>query len=172
MTDWIEVLIVAVKVVVAFGFLLVATLLLIWAERKILADMQNRVGPDRAGPWGLLQSLADGIKLFFKEQITPTRAEKVVYLMAPVMALLPALLIFLVIPIGRPFHLGDFVASHGFERWAAVHPRHVVDGGLCGSARRVVLWLQIPAHRWNQGGSPGHQLRSCPRPVAGSDSHV
>jgi NADH-quinone oxidoreductase subunit H len=107
MTDWIEVLIVAVKVVVAFGFLLVATLLLIWAERKILADMQNRVGPDRAGPWGLLQSLADGIKLFFKEQITPTRAEKVVYLMAPVMALLPALLIFLVIPIGRPFHLGD-----------------------------------------------------------------
>ena len=107
MTDWTEVLIIAIKVVVTFGFLLVATLLLIWAERKILADMQNRVGPDRAGPWGLLQSLADGIKLFFKEQITPIRAETAVYLMAPVLALLPALLIFLVIPIGRPFHLGD-----------------------------------------------------------------
>ena len=107
MTDWTEVLIVAIKVVLTFGFLLVATLLLIWAERKIVADMQNRVGPDRAGPWGLLQSLADGIKLFFKEQITPTQAEKGIYLMAPVLALLPALLIFLVIPIGRPFHIGD-----------------------------------------------------------------
>ena len=107
MTDWTEVLIVAIKVVLLFGFLLVATLLLIWAERKVVADMQNRVGPDRAGPWGLLQSLADGIKLFFKEQITPTKAEKTIYLMAPVLALLPALLIFLVIPIGRPFHIGD-----------------------------------------------------------------
>lgn len=107
MTDWTEVLIVAIKVVAAFGLLLVATLLLIWAERKVVADMQNRVGPDRAGPWGLLQSLADGIKLFFKEQITPTKAEKAVYLMAPIMSLIPALLIFLVIPIGRPFRIGD-----------------------------------------------------------------
>ena len=111
MTDWIDVLIVIVKVIVAFGVLMVATLLMIWAERKIVADMQNRVGPQRAGPWGLLQSLADGIKLFFKEPITPSRVEKLVYYMAPVVALIPALLIFLVIPLGRPFTIGDRVIT-------------------------------------------------------------
>jgi NADH-quinone oxidoreductase subunit H len=107
MTDWIDVVIVAAKVVVAFGLLLVATLLLIWAERKIVADMQNRIGPERAGPFGVLQGLADGIKLFFKEHIVPSRVEFLVYAMAPLLSLIPALLIFLVIPIGRPFMLGD-----------------------------------------------------------------
>ncbi len=107
MTDWIDVLIVVVKVVAAFAVMLVATLLLIWAERKILADMQNRIGPYRAGPWGLLQALADGVKLFFKEPITPNRVEKTVYLLAPILALVPALLMFLVVPIGRPFFIGD-----------------------------------------------------------------
>ena len=107
MTDWIDVLIVVVKVIAAFAIMLVATLLLIWAERKVLADMQNRIGPSRAGPWGLLQSLADGIKLFFKEPIMPSRAEKTVYLLAPILALIPALLMFLVVPIGRPFSIGD-----------------------------------------------------------------
>ncbi len=105
--DWIDWLIVIIKVVVAFGLLLVMTLAMVWAERKIVADMQNRVGPDRAGPWGMLQALADGLKLFFKEPITPNRAEKAVYLLAPVLALVPALLIFLVIPIGQPFRIGS-----------------------------------------------------------------
>jgi len=107
MTDWIDVLIVVIKVVAAFVVMLVATLLLIWGERKLLADMQNRIGPQRAGPWGLLQALADGIKLFFKEPITPSRVEKRVYLLAPILALIPALLMFLVVPIGRPFTIGD-----------------------------------------------------------------
>ncbi len=107
MNDWIDVLIVVIKVLVAFGIMMVATLLLIWAERKVLADMQNRIGPQRAGPFGLLQSLADGIKLFFKEPILPTRAEKTVFLLAPILALIPALLMFLVVPIGRPFFIGD-----------------------------------------------------------------
>jgi NADH-quinone oxidoreductase subunit H len=87
--------------------MMVATLALIWAERKLLADMQNRIGPDRAGPAGVLQGLADGIKLIFKEPIIPSRAEKTVYLLAPFLALVPALLMFLVVPIGRPFHIGD-----------------------------------------------------------------
>ncbi|MHB1924148.1 MAG: NADH-quinone oxidoreductase subunit H, partial [Acidimicrobiales bacterium] len=55
---------VIIKVVLAFAFLLVSVLMMIWFERKIISDMQNRVGPDRAGPWGILQSLADGTKLF------------------------------------------------------------------------------------------------------------
>ncbi len=97
----------AIKVVFAFALLLVNTLLLVWAERKIVADMQNRVGPYRAGPWGILQTLADGLKLFFKEQITPRKVELGLYLTAPIAALVPAFLIFMVIPIGRPFFIGD-----------------------------------------------------------------
>ncbi|MDX1690785.1 MAG: NADH-quinone oxidoreductase subunit NuoH [Acidimicrobiia bacterium] len=92
-----------VKVVAAFALLLLNTLLLIWFERKIVAWMQNRLGPRRAGPYGVLQTLADGLKLFFKEQVTPRKVEFGVYIMAPLLALVPALLIFTVIPIGAPF---------------------------------------------------------------------
>lgn len=93
----------AIKVVAAFSLLLTVVILLVWMERKVVADMQNRIGPSRAGPFGILQTVADGIKLLFKESMTPRRAEFVPYIVAPVAALLPALLIFLVIPIGRPF---------------------------------------------------------------------
>ena len=64
---WVELLIVVIKVVVAFGALLVSVLLAVWWERKLISFMQSRVGPQEAGPFGLLQSLADGIKAFFKE---------------------------------------------------------------------------------------------------------
>ena len=97
----------AIRVVIIFVFLLVTVLLLIWVERKFVSDLQNRVGPDRAGPWGILQSLADGVKAFFKESIRPTKAEFWLYAAAPIMALLPALLMFLVIPIGAPITIGD-----------------------------------------------------------------
>jgi len=94
------VVIAAVKVIVAFGVLLVSVMLMIWFERKVISDMQNRVGPNRAGPFGILQTLADGIKLFFKEDLLPERADRVVFKLAPYLALLPALLIFTIIPIG------------------------------------------------------------------------
>jgi len=97
----------AVKVLIAFVFLFGVVLLLIWAERRLLAFMQNRLGPTRAGPFGILQTLADGVKLMFKESMTPDRVDVVLYLAAPVMALLPALLIFLVIPVGAPITIGD-----------------------------------------------------------------
>jgi len=98
---------VVVKVVIAFVFLFGIVMILIWAERRIVALMQNRIGPNRAGPAGLMQTLADGIKLLFKEPITPRRAEPLVYLTAPILALLPALLIFLVVPVGAPITIGD-----------------------------------------------------------------
>ncbi|MEX0946271.1 MAG: NADH-quinone oxidoreductase subunit H, partial [Acidimicrobiia bacterium] len=73
--DGIDVLFVVGRVLAVFVLLLVLTILNVWLERKILADMQNRIGPDRAGPWGILQTVADGLKLFFKEQVTPRKVE-------------------------------------------------------------------------------------------------
>jgi len=102
-----------IKVIVVFGLLLNVTILLVWMERKVVADMQNRVGPDRAGPWGILQTLADAVKLIFKENVTPHRVEFGLYIAAPIAALVPALLIFLVIPVGQPFTIGDRVISLG-----------------------------------------------------------
>ena len=98
--DLTVVLIVLLKVVVVFGFLLVSVLLMIWFERKILADMQNRIGPDRAGPWGVLQTMADGIKLFFKEDMLPEMADRRVFRLAPYLSAVPAFVSFAIIPVG------------------------------------------------------------------------
>lgn len=74
-------------------------------ERKVLARMQVRVGPNRAGPMGLLQPVADGIKLIFKEELTPKNADKLVFIVAPVITVIPALVITAVIPWGPPVQL-------------------------------------------------------------------
>ena len=101
--DLTVVVVVLIKVLVAFGILLVAVMLYIWGMRKVLADMQNRIGPNRAGPFGVLQTLADGIKLFFKEQSIPDSADRTVFRLAPYLSIMPAFLLFCVVPIGgRP----------------------------------------------------------------------
>jgi NADH-quinone oxidoreductase subunit H len=114
--DWLDWLLLLARVIVIFAALLVTVLLVIWLERKWVADLQTRIGPNRAGPFGLLITLADGIKLFFKEGITPLAADRAVYLVAPVIALLPAFLAFAVVPFGTgvtlfgrpvPFQLAD-----------------------------------------------------------------
>jgi len=69
-------------------------------ERRVLARMQTRIGPNRAGPWGLLQPVADGIKLIFNEELIPAQADKVLFLLAPVITVVPALIILAVIPLG------------------------------------------------------------------------
>ena len=91
---------VLIKVVVIFAFLVLMTLLTIWAERRVIGRMQHRAGPNRAGPFGMLQSLADGLKLAFKEDIRPVMADKWVYFLAPVISAAPALVSFSVMPIG------------------------------------------------------------------------
>ncbi|MGH9042123.1 MAG: complex I subunit 1/NuoH family protein, partial [Acidimicrobiia bacterium] len=101
--DGLDLIIVAVKTVFVFGLLLVSVLLMIWIERKVVADMQNRIGPNRAGPFGVLQSLADGIKLFFKEQSIPDSADRPVFRLAPYLSVLPAFLAFSVIPLSGEF---------------------------------------------------------------------
>jgi NADH-quinone oxidoreductase subunit H len=97
---WSVFAVVVIKVAVAFVVLLVAVMLYIWAMRKVIADMQNRIGPNRAGPYGVLQTLADGIKLFFKEQSIPDSADRPVFRLAPYLSIMPAFLMFCVVPIG------------------------------------------------------------------------
>jgi NADH-quinone oxidoreductase subunit H len=96
-------LIVCLKVLVSFAFLMIATMFMVWFERKVIAGMQNRVGPNKAGPFGLLQTLADGIKLFFKEDLIPEQADSFVFKLAPFLSLVPAFLVFTAIPIGGDF---------------------------------------------------------------------
>ncbi len=101
----------SIKAVAVFALVLVTVIILVWFERKIVADMQNRLGPMRAGPWGILQTIADGVKLIVKEPVVPRKVEYGLYMIAPIAALVPSILIFMVIPIGRPFTLGDRVIN-------------------------------------------------------------
>ncbi len=115
---WEVLLIVVIKVLVVFGALLVSVLLMIWFERKVISDMQDRIGPNRAGPFGLLQTLADGTKLFFKEDLLPERADRIVFRLAPLLAVVPAFLIFSIVPVGGVVT----IAGHTFELQLADPP--------------------------------------------------
>jgi len=92
--------VVIVKAVMVFAFLVVYTLFNIWFERRLVARMQHRVGPNVHGPFGLLQSLADGVKLALKEDLTVKAADKLVYVLAPILATIPAFMAWAVIPFG------------------------------------------------------------------------
>ena len=106
--DWLgDALITGLKVLVAFAFLLVAVMLNIWFLRKVISDFQNRIGPNTAGRWGILQSLADGIKLFFKEDLIPDNSDRFAFKLAPYLSLVPAFLVFAIIPIGGGFNDED-----------------------------------------------------------------
>jgi NADH-quinone oxidoreductase subunit H len=109
--DLAVVLIVLLKTLVVFVILLVSVLLMIWYERKVIAYMQNRNGPNRAGPFGLLQSLADGIKVFFKEAFRPARADKRLYALAPYLSLIPAFIAFSVVPFGATFTIAHHTTN-------------------------------------------------------------
>ncbi|MFF4583418.1 NADH-quinone oxidoreductase subunit NuoH [Streptomyces sp. NPDC001389] len=91
---------VLLKAVFCFAFLMVTVLFSIVWERKVVAWMQLRIGPNRHGPWGMLQSLADGVKLMLKEDVVVKRADKVVYVLAPIIAAIPAFMAIAVIPFG------------------------------------------------------------------------
>ncbi len=97
--DLAVVLIVVVKTVVIFTLLLVSVILMVWFERRVIGVMQNRLGPNRAGPFGLGQTLADGLKLIFKEDLIPDRADRLVFKLAPFLSLVPAFVTFAIIPL-------------------------------------------------------------------------
>lgn len=100
-----DLLVVSIKSVVLVVVLLTAFAYIMLMERKVLGYFQLRVGPNRTGPWGLLQPLADGAKLFLKEDIIPADADRTTYQVAPVISLFVALAAFAVIPIGPPIQL-------------------------------------------------------------------
>jgi NADH-quinone oxidoreductase subunit H len=115
-------LIVLIKVVVVFAALMVAVMLMIWFERKVISDMQSRIGPNRAGPFGMLQTLADGIKLFFKEDLVPGQSDRFVFKLAPYLVILPAFLSFAIVPIGGQVT----VAGHSFYLQLANPPMGIL----------------------------------------------
>ncbi len=94
-----------VKILIVFGVLLLAAAYLTLLERKVAARIQNRLGPMEAGFHGLLQPIADGIKLFFKEDIIPADANKILFVLAPIIVVIPALVTFAVIPFGAPIKI-------------------------------------------------------------------
>jgi NADH-quinone oxidoreductase subunit H len=105
--DLVDFLITLAVVVAAFALWLVSTALFIWGERRIVAKMQSRLGPNRLGPLGVLQTLADGIKLFFKEDIEPVGVDRVVYYLAPAASAIVAMVTFAVVPFGGTFTVGE-----------------------------------------------------------------
>ena len=119
---WTVFLIVVIKVLVVFGALMVSVMLMIWFERKVISDMQSRIGPNRAGPFGIAQTLADGIKLFFKEDLIPDQADRFVFKLAPYLTIIPAFLVFAIVPIGGEVT----IAGHTFELQLADPPMGIL----------------------------------------------
>ena len=107
----IDALIAILKIAVIFNALLGLFSLMTYIERRVLAFMQFRRGPNRTGPWGILQPAADGIKLFFKEEVMPEGAHKVLFFAAPVVAIVTAYVSLAVVPYGGPLVVPGFVIS-------------------------------------------------------------
>ena len=94
-----------VKIVIVVHLLLIGVMLMIWAERRVSGWMQDRLGPNRVGPQGLLQPVADGLKFMFKEDLIPNHVDKPLYVLAPAMLLVPALVAVAVVPFGSSIEL-------------------------------------------------------------------
>lgn len=109
--DLTTLLIIVGKAIAVFVILLIGVMLYIWSMRKVIADMQNRIGPASAGPFGILQTLADGTKLFFKEQSIPDNADRSMFRLAPYFAIIPAFLAFAIIPIGGTVTIAGHVTN-------------------------------------------------------------
>ena len=104
---WLYLLILLLKIVGVFAVALGGVVAMVWVERKVCGHIQNRHGPLYVGPIGLFQPIADSIKLFLKEDITPSNVDKPVFYLAPLLCFIPALLTFAVIPIGPHVHIAD-----------------------------------------------------------------
>ena len=155
-----------IKSVVIVFFLLGGFAYLTLFERRVLAKMQVRIGPNRAGPWGLLQPVADGVKLIFKEELIPDKADRLVFILAPIITVVPALIVLAVLPFGpavtiggRQIHLGladdinvgvlyilaiASIAVYGITLagWSS-NNKYALMGGLRSSAQMVSYELAL-----------------------------
>ena len=152
-----------IKVAVVFAVLMTTLAYLQWVERKVIAHVQVRPGPYRVGPHGLLQPLADVIKLITKEDLMPPYVNKPFYLLAPFLAITMALLSISVIPFGPEINVGrlhHLDAAHRSEHRRAVHPGRVVHGRLRHRAGRLVVEQQVRAARRPAQFGADDQLRA------------
>ena len=94
-----------VKAVLVFALCVLLTLMAVWGERRLVARMQMRLGPNRVGPFGLVQALADGVKLALKEDLIPAAADKIVFIVAPIISATTCFMAFAVIPFTGPVTL-------------------------------------------------------------------
>lgn len=144
------------KILVIFGTLMGTLAYLTLVERKMMAWVQMRPGPNRVGPWGLLQPIADGLKFLFKEDVTPPQTTRVIYVLAPVLSLVPALLSYSVIPFGPMLQIANIDVSLLFifalaglgiygialGGWAS-NSKYPLLGGLRSSAQMVSYELSM-----------------------------
>jgi len=132
-----------IKALLIFVYLLISTLLVIWFERRVIGRMQQRPGPNRVGPFGLLQPIADLIKLIRKESFFPAAASNLPYIIAPVVSAFTALAAFSVIPFGpgwNRFHEGiDIAADEGDPIGASLAGRVVFAGWNDGFGQLVTI---------------------------------
>jgi NADH-quinone oxidoreductase subunit H len=144
----------AVIMVVVNGFLLIGTIFT-WMERKVVGRFQSRVGPNRVGPFGILQAIADAVKLLFQEDIVPRRADRLLFNAAPIVMLAPSLLALAVIPFGSGSYVADLniavlyvVAMGGISSLAVLIAGYASGNKLAlfGSMRAVAMLLsyEIP----------------------------
>jgi NADH-quinone oxidoreductase subunit H len=149
--DFGDVILAVAKAAIAFVVLLVAVMLMVWFERKVVGRLQNRLGPTVAGPAGILQTLADGTKLFFKEDIIPTRSDRFVFQLAPYLALVPAFLTFVLVPIAGDFSDGGDGAVTIFGRRTLLQVADVPIGILFFLAMSSIGIYGIMLAGWSSG---------------------
>ena len=148
---WTPLIIVLLKVLAVFVTGLVATMLMVWFERKVISGMQNRIGPNKAGPFGLLQTLADGIKLFFKEDLIPERSDRFVFKLAPFLSFVPAFLSFAIIPLGGDFRDGNNGMVTWFGNTTRVQLADPPVGVLFALAISAIAVYGIMLAGWSSG---------------------
>ena len=150
------------KIVVLLNAVLVSVTFMTLLERKVIAWVQVRLGPMRVGYHGALQPIADAVKLLLKEDITPARADRWVFTLAPIVSMVPALIAFAVIPFDREatfFGYPVTLVHRGPERGAAVRGLGDVDRRLRHHPRGLRVEQQVPAARRAARLGAAHQLR-------------
>jgi NADH-quinone oxidoreductase subunit H len=149
--DLTVVLIVLLKAAITLGICLVATMLMIWFERKIISDLQNRIGPNRAGPFGILQTLADGLKVLLKEDLVPDRADRIVFRLAPILTMVPAFITFGLIPLGGDFREGKGGVIEIFGRETLLQLANPGAGVLVILAMSSIAVYGVMLAGWSSG---------------------